>query len=77
MQLNSPSRSSNLTPVDFYLWRTLKYVMHHRKPSTLAKLKQEIENVCVVIPLDILANVVQIVVRRTVETNDLNFVKLL
>jgi hypothetical protein len=35
----------DLTPLDFYLWGTLKDVVYLRKPATLAVLQKEIESV--------------------------------
>jgi hypothetical protein len=59
-----PPRSPDLTPLDFYLWGTLKDVLYRRKPATLAVLREEIETACAAIHVDTLVNVDQAVVRR-------------
>jgi len=41
-----PPRSPDLTPLDFYLWGTLKDVAYCRKLATLAVLREEIETAC-------------------------------
>ena len=58
-----PPRSLNLTPLDFYLWGTLKDVVYRRKLATLAVLREEIETACAAIHVDTLVNVAQAVVR--------------
>jgi hypothetical protein len=52
------------TPLNFYLWGTLKVAVYLRKPTTLAVLREEIETVCAAINMDTLVNVDQAVVRR-------------
>ena len=37
-----PPRSPDLTPLDFYLWGTLKDVVYRKKPATLGDLRAEI-----------------------------------
>jgi hypothetical protein len=59
-----PPRSPDLTPLDFYLWGTLKDVVYCRKLATLAVLWEEIETVCAAIHVDTLVNVAQVVVCR-------------
>jgi len=56
-------RSPDLTPLDFYLWGTLKDVVYCRKLATLAVLREEIEMARAVIHVDTLVNVAQVVVR--------------
>jgi len=58
-----PPRSPDLTPLDFYLWGTLKDVVYRRKPATLAALREEIKMSCRAIPVDTVVNVVRAVVR--------------
>ncbi|KAJ4449679.1 hypothetical protein ANN_01083 [Periplaneta americana] len=41
--IDFPPCSSDLTPLDFYLWGTLKNVVYRSKPATLAALRKEIE----------------------------------
>ena len=60
-----PARSPDLTPLDFYLWGTLKDVVYRRKPATIAILQQEIVTACAAITLDTLDNVVRGAVHRT------------
>jgi len=36
-------RSPDITPLDFYLWGTLKNVVYRRKLATLAVLREDIE----------------------------------
>ena len=60
-----PPRSPELTPLDFYLWGTLKNVVYRRKPATLAALREEIETACAAIAEDTFANVARTVVQRT------------
>lgn len=36
--------SLDLTTADFYLWGSLNDVQYHRKPTTLAVLRQEMKN---------------------------------
>jgi len=61
-----PTRSPDLTPLDFYLWGTIKDVVYRRKLATLAVLREEIEieMACAVIHVDTLVNIAQAVVRR-------------
>jgi hypothetical protein len=59
-----PPSSPDLTPLDFYLWGTLKDVVCRRKPATLAVLREEIETACAAIHVDTLVSVAQAAVRR-------------
>jgi hypothetical protein len=45
----------DLTPLDFYLWRSLKDVVYCKKPPTLQMLREEIEMSCAAILVDTLA----------------------
>ena len=65
-----PLHSPNLTPLDFYLWETLKNVVYRRNPATLAALWEEIEIVCAAIAEDTFADVARTVVQRTQECAD-------
>jgi len=47
-----PPHSLDLTPLDFYLWGTLKDVLYHRKLATLEVLQEEIETACPAIHVD-------------------------
>jgi hypothetical protein len=57
-------RSPDLTPLDFYLWGTLKDVVYRTKLATLAVLREEIETACTAIHVDTLVSAAQAVVRR-------------
>ena len=57
-----PPHSPNLTPLDFYLWATLKGVVYCEKLATLAVLWEEIETTCTAIHVDTLVNIAQAVV---------------
>ncbi|PNF42969.1 hypothetical protein B7P43_G11340 [Cryptotermes secundus] len=59
-----PPRSSELTPLDFYLWRTLKDEGYRQKPATLNALREIIEASCAGISPDTLTAVVRSAVRR-------------
>ena len=37
-------RSSDLTPLDFYVWETLKKTMYATKPQTLEELRDQDEH---------------------------------
>lgn len=60
--LNSLLVPLNKTPLNFFLWGTLKDVVYHGKPATLAALGEEIKRSCRTIPVDTVANVVNAVV---------------
>ena len=59
-----PPRSPDLTPLDFYLWGTLKNVVYHKKPATLGDLRAEIRAACAAIPINTLTEVAQLTARR-------------
>jgi len=59
-----PPRSPDLTPLDFYLWGTLKDVVYRRKPATLGDLRTEIRAACAAIPINTLTEVAQSTARR-------------
>ena len=42
--INWPSRSPDLTPMDFFLWGFLKSKVYVNKPTSLAQLKQNIRH---------------------------------
>lgn len=70
----------DLTPLDFYLWGTLKNIVYRRKPATLAALREEIETACAAIAEDTFANVARTVVQRTqkcVDAHGVHFEQLL
>ena len=39
-----PPRSPDLTPLDFYLWGTLKNTVYATKPQTLEELRDQIQH---------------------------------
>ncbi|PNF14075.1 hypothetical protein B7P43_G02154 [Cryptotermes secundus] len=57
-------RSPDLTPLDFYLWGTLKDEVYRQKPATLNALRETIEASCSAITSDTLTAVVRSAVRR-------------
>ena len=46
-----PPRSPDLTPLDFYLWGTLKNTVYATEPQTLEELREKIEHTINDIPL--------------------------
>ena len=60
-----PARSPDLTPLDFYLWGTVKDEVYKRKPRNLDTLWNEIQAVCTEISLDTLVRCTESVVTRT------------
>jgi hypothetical protein len=58
------NRSPDLTPLDFYLWGSLKDDVYRRKPATLDDLRGNIAMSYAAITLDTLQNVVHEAVRR-------------
>ena len=52
-----PSRSPDLTPMDFFLWGYLKDKVYCNKPRTIDALKLEIERQCHDIPNDMFCDV--------------------
>jgi len=59
-----PPQSPDLTPLDFYLWGSLKDDVYRRKLATLDDLRENIAVLCAAIMLDTLQNVVHAAVRR-------------
>ena len=59
-----PPRSPDLTPLDFYLWETLKDEVYRRKPATLGDLRAKIRAVCAAIPINTWTEVAQPAARR-------------
>jgi len=60
-----PPRSPDLTPMDFYLWGTLKDVVYRKKPTMVGDLHAEIiRAACAAIPTNTLTEVAQSTVRR-------------
>jgi hypothetical protein len=57
-------RPQDLTPLDFYLWETLKDEVYRQKPATLNALRETIEASCAAIAPDTLTAVVRSAVRR-------------
>ena len=49
-----PSRSPDLTPVDFFLWGYLKNGVYAGRPHTTEELKQNIHREVTGIPIDVL-----------------------
>ncbi|PNF29413.1 hypothetical protein B7P43_G07048 [Cryptotermes secundus] len=54
----------DLTPLDFYLWGTLKDEVYRQKPATLNTLQETIEVSCAAIKLDTLTAIVRSAVWR-------------
>jgi len=54
-----PPYSPDLTPLDFYLWGTLKDVVYRKKPATLEVLRAEIRAACAAIPINTPTEVAQ------------------
>ena len=63
-----PPRSPYLTPLDFYLWGTLKNTAHSTKPQTLEELRDQIEHAINDIPLATIQTVCRSVRRPRWET---------
>ena len=42
--IESPARSPDLTPLDFFLWRVLKNADYGNKPRAIDQLKQSIQH---------------------------------
>jgi hypothetical protein len=59
-----PPRSLDLTPLDFYLWGTLKDEVYRQKPATLKALRETIEASCAAITPDTLTAIVRSVTRQ-------------
>ncbi|UYV67825.1 hypothetical protein LAZ67_5002150 [Cordylochernes scorpioides] len=60
-----PARSPDLTPLDFFLWGTVKDGVYKRKPRNIDILWNEIQAVCREISLDVLIRCTESVVTRT------------
>jgi len=54
-----PPCSRDLTPLDFYLWGTLKDVVYHKKPVMLWDFHAEIRAACAAIRINTLTEVAQ------------------
>ena len=68
-----PPRSPDLTPLDFYLWGTLKDVVYRQKKTrTLDELRECIELSCADIQLNMLQSVVRAAVQRQSLCEDVN-----
>lgn len=67
-----PSRSPDLTPLDFYLWGTVKNEVYRQKPRALEDLRREITAACAAISIETLAAVAAATVRRCVMCLDAN-----
>ena len=59
-----PRISPDLTPLDLYLWGTLKDVVYRKEPAMLGDLRAEIRATCAAIPINNLAEVAQSTSRR-------------
>lgn len=57
--IESPPRSSDLSPLDFFLWGHLKSKIYATQPTSLEDLRQRIVNECLQITPQILQNVRQ------------------
>ena len=55
--LDSPPRSPDLTPPDFFLWGYLKSKVYVNKPRTVAELKDNIREEIAAIPAEMLKDV--------------------
>ncbi|UYV72787.1 hypothetical protein LAZ67_10000711 [Cordylochernes scorpioides] len=64
-----PARSPDLTPLDFFLWGTVKDGVYKRKPRNLDILWNEIQAVCREISVDVLIRCTESVVTRTQKQN--------
>jgi hypothetical protein len=59
-----PPRPPDLTPLDFFLWSALKNAVYTSEPRALQDLWRETEIARAAVPLAIIQNVCQSVVRR-------------
>ena len=59
-----PPRSPDLTPLEFYLWGSLKDDVYRSKPATRDDLRESIAMSCAAVTLDTLQNVVHAAVQR-------------
>ena len=51
-----PARSSDLNPMDFYLWGDIKTAVYRTKPRSIDELKQRITDAVTAIPVGYLQN---------------------
>uniref|UniRef100_A0A2C9L5J0 Tc1-like transposase DDE domain-containing protein n=1 Tax=Biomphalaria glabrata TaxID=6526 RepID=A0A2C9L5J0_BIOGL len=65
-----PARSPDLTPLDFFLWGTVKDVVYKRKLRHLDTLWNEIQAVCAEISVDTLVRCTESVLTRTQQCID-------
>ena len=65
-----PARSPDLTPLDFFLWGTVKDEVYKRKPRNLDTLWNEIQAVCAEISVDTLVRCTESVLTRTQQCID-------
>ena len=63
-----PPQSPVLTPLDFYLWRTLENTMYTTKPQTMDELRGQIEHVINDISLTTIQTVYRSIRRRCWES---------
>ncbi|PSN47232.1 hypothetical protein C0J52_16550 [Blattella germanica] len=61
-----PPRSPDLTPMDFYLWGTVKDEVYRRKSRTREELRQEITAACAAISIETLTDMVVATAHRSV-----------
>ncbi|PSN58165.1 hypothetical protein C0J52_00997 [Blattella germanica] len=61
-----PPRSPDLTPMDFYLWGSVKDEVYRRKPRTLEQLRTEITAACAAISIETLTDVVAAIAHHSV-----------
>ena len=57
-------QSPNLTPLDFYLWGTLKNTVYATKPQTMEELRDQIEHAINDIPLTTIQTIYRSVQHR-------------
>jgi len=54
-----PSRSPNLSPLDYFLWGYFKARVYKTKPQNLQHLRQRILDKCAIVPAEYFANVIR------------------
>jgi hypothetical protein len=62
--VENPSRSPDLTSLEFFLWGALNNAVYISKTLTLQDLRLEIETACAAVPLARIQNVCQSVARH-------------
>ncbi|EFN79275.1 hypothetical protein EAI_06104, partial [Harpegnathos saltator] len=62
--VNSPPRSCDLTPLDFFLWGFLKGKVYANDPQTIPELKEEIRRTINEISPQLCQNVIEDFVKR-------------